>query len=132
MTSLAVYIRHAEHFGVADVFETALGDLDVEDLGRLSLRLQNLNPKWALSQADRRALALALHERGVDPKTICRMAMISRKTLKRALEEVVQVPKCAPEPAFQSGEKWTKQATEGYGLPEPVLSPFLAPAQAGE
>lgn len=92
MSTVARYIRHAEHFGPADVFETAVGDLDVEDLGRLSLRLQNLDPKWTLPKADRRAFALALDERGVDAKTICRMAMMSRWTLKRVLEELPQVP----------------------------------------
>jgi hypothetical protein len=142
MSTVARYIRHAERFGVADVFETALGEyrhLSPKDLGRLSLRLQNIDPKWTLSQPRRLAFARVLVRDGVDAKTICRMAMISRRTLKRAqaqkrdqdfleagLEPLPQVPFWTSQPAFQSGEKWTKQPPEGNASRSPGLVTFLA------
>jgi hypothetical protein len=124
--TLATYIRHAERHGVAEVFETAVADLELRELGSLSLRLQHIDGKWTLPQAARRTFALSLYGAGVGAADVCRMAMISRRTLKRALSEVPDIPKCAPEPAFQSGENWTIPATRRNGSRTADLSALLA------
>jgi hypothetical protein len=114
-TTLAAYVRHAEKHGTEDIFETAAADLDALDLGRFSLRLQNLNPKWKLPNVARDRLALALIEKGADTRDVCRMAMVSRSTLWR-LKQEAQPPDRPSEGAFQSGESVSNRDPEGNGV----------------
>jgi len=101
MAALAAYVRHAEQHGTEGIFETATADLDAVDLGRFSLRLQNLDPKWRMPKAARGRLALALVEKGLDTKDVCRMAMVSRTTLWR-LRQDAYPPDQAREAAVQA------------------------------
>ncbi len=112
--TLAAYVRHAERFGCDGVFEAASADLDASDLGRLSLRLQNLDAKWRMPRADRERLALRLVESGEPVDRACRMAQIGRTTLWR-LRNGQDSPKSAPEPAVQSGVSVSNRGTEGNG-----------------
>ena len=87
--TLTRYIRHAELYGFdADYFEIAARDLDPLDLGRLSLRLQRLDPKWRLPQDVARELAISIVTAGESPEWACRAARCSRRTLQRALSGV--------------------------------------------
>jgi hypothetical protein len=123
VTALSRYVSHAELYGFdADYFEIAARDLDPLDLGRLNLRLQRLDLKWRLPQDVARTLAVSIVGAGESPEWACRAAGCSRRTLNRALNGMVQVPECAPEPAFQSGEKWTNPATLGAGSYDAGLS----------
>ncbi len=112
MADLASYVRHAERFGTGEVFETACAELDARDLGRLSLRLQNIDPRWRPPDAG--SFALRLLSDDVPAADVCRMARISRQTLWR-LRNGQDTPKSAPEPAFQSGESVSNRGTEGNG-----------------
>ncbi len=114
MTTLAAYIRHAEKHDTEDIFEAAAADLDVLDLGRFSLRLQNLDPKWKLPNAARARLALALIGKGTDSRDVCRMSMVSRSTLWRLRQEA-QAPDRPSEAAVQSGESVSNRDPEGNG-----------------
>jgi len=111
---LSDYVRHAERYGAAGVFEAATRDLDAPDLGRLSLRLQNLDAKWRMPRADRERLALRLVESGEPVDRACRMAQISRTTLWR-LQTGHDTPKSAPEAALQSGVSVSKRGPVGNG-----------------
>ncbi len=111
---LSEYVRHAERFGCAGVFEAATRDLDAADLGRLSLRLQNLDAKWRMPRADRRRLALHLLAGGESVDRTCRIAQISRTTLWR-LRNGQDPPKSAPEPAVQSDVSVSNRGPEGNG-----------------
>lgn len=63
-STLEGYVRQAEHYGTDEVFETALDEgLPLQDLGKLSLRLQNLNPQWKLTVDAQRLFVLALADR---------------------------------------------------------------------
>src|SRR5207248_10130655 len=63
--TIEAYVRHAERFGTYMLYEVAAGlvwpfkpDLTTLELARLSLRLQELDPKWRLPKrptADRRS-----------------------------------------------------------------------------
>jgi len=124
MSALARYVRHAELYGFdADYFEIAARDLDPLDLGRLTLRLQRLEPKWRLSQDAARALAISIVAAGESPEWACRAARCSRRTLQRALIDVPQVPDQPTQGAFQSGEKWTIRPDLGAGSYDADLSP---------
>ncbi len=112
MADLASYVRHAERFGTGEVFETACAELDARNLGRLSLRLQNIDAKW--KPPDAGSFALRLLRDDVPTVDVCRMARISRQTLWR-LRNGQDTPKLAPEPAFQSGESVSDRGTEGNG-----------------
>src|SRR4051794_24759604 len=92
------YVRHAERLGCDDVFETATRDLDTQALGRLSLRLQTLDPDWRVPRAERARLALGLVAAGESVDRACRMAMISRTTLWR-LRTGRDTPKSPSQPA---------------------------------
>lgn len=81
--TLEGYVRHAEHFGAEEVFETALDDgLGLRDLGFLSLRLQNLDTKWRLIPEAQRWFAVALVARGVAITDAARMARADRRTVQ--------------------------------------------------
>jgi len=99
---LAKYVRQAERYGCEGVFEAATADLGAQDLGRLSLRLQNIDPKWKMPRADRHRLALGLIAAGGPDDRTCRMAQTSRTTLWRH-RDAQDTPQSPPEPAFQSG-----------------------------
>lgn len=72
--TLEGYVHHAEHYGVEEVFETALdGGLGLRDLGRLALRLQNLDPRWKLTPEAQRLFALALVQNGKSDRDAARM-----------------------------------------------------------
>lgn len=113
-STLADYVRHAERFGCDGVFEAASADLDASDLGRLSLRLQNLDAKWRMPRADRGRLALQLVESGEPVDRACRMAQVGRATLWR-LQAGQDTPKSVPEAALQSGVSVSKRGPEGNG-----------------
>lgn len=83
--TLAGYIRQAEHYGTEEVFETALDDgLDWEDLGKLALRLQNLDPKWKLTVDAQRLFVLTLTDyRQYKLYDAARMAGVSRPTARQ-------------------------------------------------
>ena len=102
--SLAQYKRHASNGSTECLFETAIGDLTVGELGALSLYLQRVGRKvpqrsaryndaivlvdapWALPAGfDRALFALDLTTAGWEPKHAIEAAMISRSTLQREL-----------------------------------------------
>ncbi len=100
--AIAQYVRHAERFGVDQVFEAARRDLDVRDLGRLSLQLQRIDPKWRLLPRERQRLALDLIADGEPLARVCEMAQVSRTTLWR-IRNAQSTDEIRLEPAFQSG-----------------------------
>jgi len=111
---LANYVRQAERYGCEGVFEAATADLGAQDLGRLSLRLQNIAPEWKMPRADQRRLALQLIAEGELDDQACRMAQISRTTLWR-LRQGQDTPISPREAAFQSGGSVPKQGPVGNG-----------------
>ncbi len=149
------YLRHARRFGSELVFETAAGlvwpfepDLNVRELGALSLRLQHLDPTWRLPKADdgkfevhgvdRVLFALELVAAKCSRDDACAAAMISRATLQRELRrssrppkwaasrevpvETQDVAKQAPEAAFPSGVDVSFGRPQGPCLGEPDLT----------
>jgi hypothetical protein len=131
----ADYIRQAQRFGTDLVFETAAGsvwpfrpDLNIRELGRLSLSLQKIDPGWRLPPAEKAGFevrgldgadfALMLIAERVDADRAARMAMVSRRTIQRRqrrarelLREAADEQNQGSEPAFASG----KPATNGTG-----------------
>ena len=76
------YVRQAKRFGTELVYETAAGDLDLLGLGRLSIELQAIGPKWK-QPLDGVPFALTLIDGGATETAACRMAQVSIKTLRR-------------------------------------------------
>lgn len=103
MSDLRTYVRHAERYGPDLVFEAAAGidsaapevshqaDLDVLDLGRLSLRLQNIAPRWRLARDVAFTLARQLLAHDQDVKTAARMSTLSVSTVRKVRAEVAGV-----------------------------------------
>jgi hypothetical protein len=120
--SLDAYRRHAERFGAECVFETAVGDLSVVDLGRLSIRMQKLDPRWRVP-ADRAQFAGDLIDAGEPLDRACRMAMISRTTLwrEKVLGDRGQVADQASKAPISQGATVAKQPSPTETLPTPVL-----------
>ena len=106
VTMLDQYVKHAERFGVECVFETA-EDLMPLDRGFLSLRLQNIDPKWKVP--DRERFALDLLEAGVRPKDVCRMAQIGTK----ALNLLREVPREVREDAITAAQARARAIENG-------------------
>jgi len=114
--TLANFVRHAELWrGVEGLYETARHELDDRNLARLAGRLRRIDPAWKLTRTERRRLASALLELNLDFKRICRQTGISRTTLWRLREQVVDSPDRPPKPALQSGAHVSKRtlATNG-------------------
>lgn len=83
--TLEGYVRHAEHYGTSEVFETALDEgLCLEDLGKLALRLQNLDPQWKLTTEAQRLFVLGITDnRQYKLADAARMAGVSRVTARQ-------------------------------------------------
>ena len=78
-------IRHAQLYGVADVYETAEAErLAPEELGRLAARLRRINPQWRLTREQTDRLLDGLIAVEMPDRRILEMAGISRPTLRRA------------------------------------------------
>lgn len=104
------YVRQAEHFGTAEVFETALDEgLSLRDLGFLSLRLQNLDPTWKLTLDAQRMFVLALVESGVNAPTAARTAGVGVTTARTWLSDGFPYdgngPDVSPESALRRASK---------------------------
>lgn len=117
---LASYVRQAELYGVDLVFETALRELDALELGYLSLRLQNLDPKWR-PPIEGAEFAVRLLQAGADADQACRMAKISRRTLKRH-QQAQDMPNHGLFLALDGGESWTNPGRAGDGSQHRDLS----------
>lgn len=103
-TTLSGYIRHAEHFGTEEVFETALDEgLTMKDLGFLALRLQNLDPKWKLTLENQERFFAALMNVGVPMPKAAGSAGISIATARLWQQE--DVPEESPDLALRRASK---------------------------
>jgi len=63
--SIWPYVKHAERFGCADVYETAREDtaLSAENLGQLALHLRRVCPHWELTTRQKQDLMKTLHKK---------------------------------------------------------------------
>lgn len=90
------YVRHARRFGVEAVLAPAAQDgVPPRHLGRLSMWLQRIGPNFKPCNEQRRKLAIALLRDGVDRKTVCRHANVSRTTLWRLEHELPETKPAA-------------------------------------
>lgn len=100
------YVRHAEHYGTSEVFETAIDEgLRMRDLGRLALRLQNLNPQWKLTTEVQRLFVLSLVERGVSDRDCARMAGCSIVSVRTWVADDQDLGDVDPELALRAASK---------------------------
>ena len=64
-------VRHAELYGVAEIYETAeAGDLNAEELGSVARRLRNIDKRWKLTRSQASDLATGLIRAGMPDKDI--------------------------------------------------------------
>lgn len=89
--TLEAYVRQAEHYGTDEVFETALDEgLPLMDLGKLALRLQNIDPHWKLALEYQRLFVLGMvYWRIYSLKDAARMAGVGLGTAKVWYEDYV-------------------------------------------
>jgi hypothetical protein len=78
------FVRHAELYGTAEIFEVAERSLSPADLGALALRLSRLDAKWRLGRDQREQLIAALLDSGMPDKDIRRMCCVSQPTVRKA------------------------------------------------
>lgn len=82
------FVRHAEHYGVEEVFETALDEgLGVRDLRSLALRLQNLDSCWKLTPECQRFFVLAMTQHGFDRQMAAHAAGVTMRTAGQWCDE---------------------------------------------
>jgi hypothetical protein len=75
--TLRRYIRHAELFGVALVYETAEDDLPVIELGYLVRHLRRVDPNWRLEKRQRATLMKRLLGADVPAKEVADIVGLS-------------------------------------------------------
>jgi hypothetical protein len=81
--SLEGYIRHAEHYGTDEVFETALDEgLGLRDVAQLAIKLQYIDPRWKLTLENQYLLVLALLGAGMNLKDAARAAGVTLPTAR--------------------------------------------------
>jgi hypothetical protein len=107
------FARHAKRFGTECVFETAVEELEARDLGRLSQHLRRIDPKFRLPNDQRRALALALLEDGVDRKNVCWQTGASRSTLRRWRQELLESQPAAENGLANPGDNGARMVQNG-------------------
>lgn len=96
------FVRHAEHYGTEEVFETAVDSgMNLWDLGRLALRLQNLDPQWKLTRDGQKSLVQALlYWRVVNVQDAARMAGVATATAREWYDELEEAEE-SPDLALQ-------------------------------
>lgn len=104
--TLEGYIKHAEHYGTEEVFESALDNgLDLRQLGWLALRLQNLDPKWKLTQESQHLFVLALVTSGWDVGDAARAAGCTKLAARNWVENHLEPMDVGPELALRRASK---------------------------
>lgn len=123
--TLAEFVRHAERHGSELVYETAAkGYLEPEELGLLSLALQQLDRRWRLDAAQKTKLALALCERKLPLKRICEMSQLHRVTvyrLRQQHEQEAGLVKVGVDSAQPCGGNVAEKATVASDTNRPEL-----------
>jgi hypothetical protein len=98
MPTLAEYIKHMERFGPDCIFETAAGDLPVQELGALVGRMNTRAGEadrhdhqwrgWSLPRDERLTLVRRLLEAEVPPKQVERWTGASRSYISKIAAEI--------------------------------------------
>lgn len=100
------YVRHAEHYGVDEVFETALDEgLNLRDIGFLAGQLHRIDPRWKLTLENQRLLVLALVYAGQSAKDAASRAGCSLATARLWVDEDLDEREVDPDLALRLASK---------------------------